>query len=51
MMPVDVESEKMLEDKFIKQLQGMGYEFIKIKNEQELNANFKIQLEKLNIFL
>ncbi|WP_149731224.1 type I restriction endonuclease subunit R [Methanobrevibacter millerae] len=47
-MPVDVESEKMLEDKFIKQLQGMGYEFIKIKNEEELNANFKIQLEKLN---
>ena len=47
-MAVDVESEAMLEDKFIKQLQGMGYEFIKIKNEEELNANFKIQLEKLN---
>lgn len=26
----------------------MGYERIKIKNEDQLNANFKIQLEKLN---
>ena len=47
-MDVDVESEAMLEEKFIKQLKGMGYEFIKIKNEEELNANFKIQLEKIN---
>ena len=42
-MDVDVESEAMLEEKFIEQLKGMGYEFIKIKNEGELNANFKIQ--------
>ena len=47
-MDVDVESEAMLEEKFIEQLKGMGYEFIKIKNEEELNANFKIQLEKIN---
>ena len=47
-MDIDVESEAMLEEKFIEQLKGMGYEFIKIKNEEELNANFKIQLEKLN---
>ena len=47
-MPVDVESEAMLEDKFIEQLKGMGYEFIKINNEEQLNANFKLQLEKLN---
>lgn len=47
-MSIGVESEAMLEDKFIKQLQSMGYEFIKIKDEDGLNANFKIQLEKLN---
>jgi len=47
-MAVDVESEAMLEEKFIEQLQSMGYERIKIKNEEELNANFKLQLEKLN---
>ena len=47
-MTVDVESEAMLEDKFIEQLKGMGYEFIKINNEEQLNANFKVQLEKLN---
>ena len=47
-MTVDVESEAMLEEKFIEQLQDMGYERIKIKNEQQLNANFKQQLEKLN---
>ena len=47
-MAVDVESEAMLEERFIEQLQSMGYERIKIKNEEELNANFKLQLEKLN---
>ncbi len=47
-MPVDVESEAMLEEKFIEQLQGMDYERIKIKDEKQLNSNFKIQLEKLN---
>lgn len=47
-MTVDVESEAMLEEKFIEQLQDMGYERIKIKNEEQLNANFKQQLEKLN---
>ena len=47
-MTMNIESEVMLENKFIKQLQSMGYEFIKIKNEEELNANFKLQLEKLN---
>ena len=47
-MSVNIESEAMLEEKFIKQLQGLGYERIKIKNEEQLNANFKVQLEKLN---
>ena len=45
---MDVESEVMLEEKFIEQLKNMGYEFIKIKDENELNSNFKTQLEKLN---
>lgn len=47
-MAGDIESEAMLEEKFIEQLQGMGYECIKINNEQDLIANFKLQLEKLN---
>ena len=47
-MSVDVESEAMLEDKFIRQLQTMGYEYIKLKDEDRLNNNFKSQLEKLN---
>ncbi|WP_296874630.1 type I restriction endonuclease subunit R [uncultured Methanobrevibacter sp.] len=47
-MSVKVESEAMLEDRFIEYLESMGYERIKIKNEEQLNANFKIQLEKLN---
>lgn len=47
-MAINVESEAMLEGEFIKQLQNMGYEFIKIKDEEGLNANFKLQLERLN---
>ena len=47
-MDIDVESESMLEEKFIKQLQSMGYERVQIKNEEQLNANFKLQIEKLN---
>ena len=48
MMSINVESESMLEEKFIKQLQSMGYERVQIKNEEQLNANFKLQIEKLN---
>ena len=42
------ESEAILEEKLIAQLVDNGYERIKIKDENELNANFKKQLEKLN---
>ena len=42
-MYTNVESESMLEEKFIQQLQSMGYERVKIKNEDQLNANFKIR--------
>ena len=37
-MDVDVESEAMLEEKFIEQLKGMGYEFIKIKRDNIYDA-------------
>ena len=43
------QSENMLEENFIEKLIKQGYESVKIKDETELNKNFKIQLEKLNI--
>ena len=46
------QSEKILEDKLIDQLQSLGYEFVAIKNESELIANLKHQLEihnKINL--
>ena len=43
-----VQSEALLEKSLIETLKDQGYEFVKIKNEDELNANFKKQLEKLN---
>lgn len=43
-----VESEAVLEAKLIERLSDNGYEKISIKNEEELNANFKKQLESLN---
>ena len=43
-----VESEAVLEAKLIDRLSENGYQRINIKNEEELNANFKVQLEKLN---
>ena len=47
-MSVNVESESILENKLIKKLSENGYERVKIRNEDDLIANFKIQLEKLN---
>ena len=47
-MSANVESEAILENKLIKKLSENGYERIKIRNEDDLIANFKIQLEKLN---
>lgn len=41
-------SEKELEKNLIEQLSSQGYEVINIKNEEDLVANFKIQLEKFN---
>ena len=45
---MSTQSEAVLEDNLIKRLLNSGYEFIKIQNEEQLNNNFKIQLEKLN---
>lgn len=42
------QSEAMLEDTFIKQLQEQGYEYLPIGNEKALIANLRKQLEKLN---
>ncbi|MHA6249650.1 type I restriction endonuclease subunit R [Pontibacter sp. CAU 1760] len=40
--------EQVLEDNLIKQLQGLGYTYVSIKDEQALLANLKTQLEKHN---
>ena len=42
------QSEAILEENLIKRLESNGYEMVKIRNEEELVSNFKIQLEKLN---
>ena len=40
--------EQVLENNLIKQLVGLGYEQVKVTDDQELVANFKSQLERLN---
>ena len=42
------QSEAMLEDAFIKQLQEQGYAYLPINDEKALIANLRKQLEKLN---
>ncbi|MCB9344368.1 MAG: type I restriction endonuclease subunit R [Lewinellaceae bacterium] len=42
------QSEQILEDKLVKQLGGLGYDFVAIKDETALLANLKAQLEKHN---
>ena len=42
------QSEEVLEQGLIKTLKEMGYEYIPIKEEENLWANFKMQLEKHN---
>lgn len=39
-------SEQELEKKLIEQLSSQGYEIVNIKNEEELGANFRKQIEK-----
>lgn len=42
------QSEQVLEDNLVKQLCTLGYDFVTIKNEDDLLANLKSQLEKHN---
>ena len=42
------QSEQVLENGLIKTLMEMNYEYISIKEEDNLYANFKKQLEKHN---
>ena len=40
--------EQILEDNLVEQLIGLGYEFVEIRDEKDLVANLKRQLEKHN---
>ena len=42
------QSEQILEEQLIAQLQKLGYQYLVIHNENELLANLKSQLEKHN---
>ena len=42
------QSEEILEQGLIKTLKEMSYEYISIKEEENLYAKFKLQLEKHN---
>ena len=42
------QSEEILEQRLIKTLTEMSYEYVSIKEEENLLANFKVQLEKHN---
>jgi type I restriction enzyme R subunit len=45
---MNIQPEQILEDNLVKQLNKLGYESVKIKNESELLENLKNQLEKHN---
>lgn len=45
---MSVENEAILEKKLIEQLDKQGFKKVTINNEDELNQNFKLQLEKHN---
>jgi len=42
------QSEAILEDNLIKQLNSLGYEKVSVKNEETLLTNLKVQIEKHN---
>ena len=46
--PTTYQSEADLEKEFIRQLTTQGYEYLPIKNEQELIKNLRLQLQTLN---
>ena len=45
---MSTQPEQILEDKLVAQLQQLGYAFVAIRDEQELLANLKAQLETHN---
>ena len=45
---MNTQSEALLEENLLKQLQSLGYERVVIKDDKELEDNLKIQLEKHN---
>ncbi len=45
---MSIQSEQVLEEQFIQQLQKLGYEYLVLSNEGRLLANLKKQLEKHN---
>ena len=45
---IKYQSEGELEKSLIKQLQAQAYEYVQIKNEDDLKENLRTQLEKLN---
>lgn len=44
----DYQSEAQLEKEFIKQLQAQAYDYVDIREESQLEANLRVQLQKLN---
>lgn len=47
---MSTQSEAVLEESLIKQLVGLEYEKVTIKDDKWLEANLKIQLQKHNQF-
>jgi len=47
-MSLTTQSEQVLEDNLVKQLETLGYSYVSIKNEKDLIANLKKQVEKHN---
>ena len=45
---MSTQSEQILENQLVEQLNGLGYERLSIPNETALLANLKTQLEKHN---
>ena len=42
------QSEQVLESQLVERLKGLGYEYVKIKDESDLLKNLKTQIEKHN---
>lgn len=45
---MNTQPEQILEDNLVAQLQKLGYSYVDIKDEKDLLANLKTQLEKHN---